>query len=213
MESKRSRPDPRRHVMPTVEKTGGSCGNNIINSEAFRRCAGENTNMPKCDYCGTTIFFGGAREGNLRFCNNQCRNAGVLLAFSQQIPESLIHQKVWEVHRGICPKCGGLGPVDVHTSYRVWSALFLTSWSSRPQMSCRSCGIKSQLGNAAFSLALGWWGFPWGFLVTPVQVGRNLIGAARGPDPSQPSAQLEKFVRISIAAQVAATAPPDKRNA
>ena len=161
--------------------------------------------MAKCDYCGTTIIFGGTREGELRFCNENCLNAGVVLAVSQQLPDDLIQKKVWEVHQGNCPRCEGRGPVDVHTSYRVYSALVYSSWSSRPHISCRSCGIKSQLGDVVFCLVLGWWGFPWGLIVTPIQVVRNLFGVARGPDPTKPSPQLEKLVRLGIASQVATT--------
>jgi len=162
--------------------------------------------MAKCDYCGTTILFGGRRQGDLRFCNDRCQKAGVLIAISRQLPESLVQQTIWETHRGVCPKCGGPGPIDVHTSYRVWSALLITSWKSRLHVSCRSCGVKAQLIDAGFSLALGWWGFPWGLVVTPIQIGRNLVGAASGPDPSQPSAKLEKAVRIRLASQAAIAA-------
>src|SRR5262249_42160585 len=76
----------------------------------------------------------------------------------------------------------------------------LTSWVSRPQISCRSCGMKSQAGGALFSLVLGWWGFPWGLVMTPVQVGRDIAGLAKGPDPMKPSPQLEKMVRMNMAA-------------
>lgn len=162
--------------------------------------------MAKCDFCGTTIIFGGRRQGDLRFCNDRCRQNGALLNVSKQLPEGLVQQKTWEIHRGLCPKCGGPGPVDVHNSYRIWSALLITSWNTRPHVSCRSCGVKAQLLDAGFSLVLGWWGFPWGFLVTPIQIGRNLVGAAKGPDPSQPSAKLEKVVRITIASQAVAAA-------
>jgi hypothetical protein len=79
--------------------------------------------------------------------------------------------------------------------------LVLTSWKSVPQISCRGCGVKSQLGGAAFSLVAGWWGFPWGLLFTPVQVGRNVFGMLRGPDPLNPSPSLEKAIRMNIAAQ------------
>lgn len=164
--------------------------------------------MAKCSYCGTWVIFGGKREGELRFCNDKCQAAGLLLGASQHLPDHLIQPKVWEVHQGNCPICSGRGPIDVHTSYRVWSALLLTSWKSRPHICCRSCGIRSQLGDAAFSLVLGWWGFPWGFIMTPVQVCRNLIGVARGADPTKPSPQLERLLRISIASQIAQTVKP-----
>ena len=49
-----------------------------------------------------------------------------------------------------------------------------------PQISCRRCGLKSQAAGAAFPLVLGWWGFPWGLVVTPVQIGRNIGGMTSG---------------------------------
>jgi hypothetical protein len=157
--------------------------------------------MATCDYCGTTIIFGGARNGNLRFCNARCQQAGALLAISNKIPDTQVQESVWKVHQGACPKCGGSGPVDVHRSYRVWSAVFLTRWSSSQQLSCRPCGVKKQMADAAFSLVLGWWGFPWGLILTPIQVGRNLVGVARSPEATKPSPQLEKVLRIAMAKQ------------
>src|SRR6516165_7060227 len=161
--------------------------------------------MTKCGYCETIIIFGGKREGSSRFCSDRCREAGVFLAISKQIPDSLVQEQVWKVHQGTCPKCGGSGPIDVHTSYRVWSALLLTNWSSTPQLSCRSCGLKTQLADTLFSLALGWWGFPWGVVITPIQVGRNLAKVARPPEPSRPSAQLEGLLRMILAKQAVST--------
>jgi anti-anti-sigma factor len=76
-----------------------------------------------CDYCGTGILFGGKREGNLRFCNTRCQQGGAFLALSRRVSDTQVQEMLWKVHQGMCPKCGGSGPVDVHTSYRVWSAL------------------------------------------------------------------------------------------
>jgi hypothetical protein len=156
--------------------------------------------MAKCDYCGSTIIIGGKRDNNGRFCNQKCQSRGTLLAFSRQIPEASVQEQVLKMHQGACPKCNGSGPVDVHVSHKVWSALLLTSWSSKPELCCRSCGTKSQLAGASFSLVLGWWGFPWGLLLTPIQIGRNLYGMARQSDPSKASPQLEKLVRMNLAA-------------
>jgi hypothetical protein len=94
-----------------------------------------------------------------------------------------------------------LGPVDVHVRHTIWSAVFLTSWKSTPEISCRGCATKGQLGDAALSLLVGWWGFPWGLLMTPVQIGRNVFGLVKGPDPTNPCAQLEKFVRMNMAGE------------
>jgi hypothetical protein len=155
--------------------------------------------MAKCDYCGSTIIFGGKRDANGRFCNQKCQGRGALLAISRQLPESAVQEQIWKVHQGPCPKCNGSGPVDIHVSHKVWSALVLTSWSSTPQLSCRSCGLKSQMAGTVVSLVAGWWGFPWGLVLTPIQIGRNLIGMASPPEPSKPSAQCEKIVRMTMA--------------
>src|SRR5215470_7741425 len=159
--------------------------------------------MSKCDYCGSTVIFGGRRDSNGRFCNQKCQARGALLAISRQLPETTVQQQVWKVHQGPCPKCNGAGPIDVHVSHKVWSAVVLTSWSSTPQISCRSCGMKSQMTASALSLVLGWWGFPWGLIFTPVQIGRNIYAIASPPESTKPSAQLEKIVRMSMASSVA----------
>lgn len=163
--------------------------------------------MAQCAYCGTGILFGGRRQGDQRYCNALCAARANLLAFSRQVPESVINEQVQKVHQGRCPKCDGSGPVEVYMSYRVWSALILTRWSSQQQISCRGCAIKSQLGSTAFCLFLGWWGFPWGLILTPVQIVRNLSAAMRAPDPLRPSDKLERMIRIHIASQMAASRP------
>ncbi len=158
--------------------------------------------MTKCNYCGTRILFGGKHDGDLRFCNNECHQKGRLLAVANQIPTHIVQQHINEMRMGNCPKCHGRGPNDVHISYKVWSAFLLTSWSSKPQICCRSCGMKSQLSGALFSLLFGWWGFPWGIIMTPIQIIRNIIGILHEPDPVRPSAQLENLLRINLAAHL-----------
>ena len=153
--------------------------------------------MAACDSCGATILFGGQSLGSYRFCNAQCASQGALLNLASQVPAELVHQQMWNLHQGPCPVCKGSGPVDVHTSYRVYSVLIMTSWRNQPRVSCRSCGVKAKVTDALVSLVAGWWGFPWGIIMTPVQLGRNLIGLARAPDTMGPSPELEKMVRTS----------------
>jgi len=160
--------------------------------------------MAKCDYCGCTIFMGGVRAGQQRFCNKKCASEAYILAASRNISQDSIDRKVEEVWRGNCPKCNGPGPVDVYKSHQVWSAVVLTRWTSNSQVSCRSCATKRQAGALAMSAVFGWWGFPWGLILTPVQVTRNIIGMASGPDSSAPSADLKKLIRVHIGSQVVA---------
>ena len=160
--------------------------------------------MPKCDYCGSTIIIGGVSAGNQRFCNNKCRNNAFILNASRNIPAADLERQIEATWRGNCPKCGALGPIDVHKYYQVWSALVLTRWTTSQQLSCRSCATKRQLGALFFSVFCGWWGFPWGLILTPVQVTRNIIGMASGPDSSKPSDNLRKLVQVHIGSRIMA---------
>lgn len=159
--------------------------------------------MAACDACGTTILFGGVRDGDQRYCNANCARRGAEMLGADRVPESAVERQAREIHQGNCPKCGGPGPVDVHKSHSVYSFLVMTRWATKPQVCCRGCGRKSQVVGAVSSLALGWWGFPWGLLLTPVQVGKNVGGilGMSGPDPSTPSADLRKIVRLTFVAQ------------
>lgn len=135
--------------------------------------------MAACIACGSTILFGGKANGDLRFCNARCQSKGSLIILARRLPPDLVKERTRSVYHGACPKCQGPGPVDVHVSYRIWSAVFLTSWKNTPRVSCRHCRVKSQLGDAAFSLVLGWWGIPWGLIITPVQIIRNIVARRR----------------------------------
>lgn len=157
--------------------------------------------MAKCEQCSTSIIFGGVYEDGDRFCNQRCARNYQVVKKSLGLPAEFVRQQVSEVHQGACPKCLGQGPVDVHYAYQVWSALVLTSWENKPLVSCRKCARNKQIGASFFSLFLGWWGFPWGIIMTPVQIGRNITAMAGGPNPNQPSKNLEKLVRMNLATQ------------
>lgn len=174
--------------------------------------------MPKCSFCSSTIVIGGLRDGDLRFCNQRCRQGGALLTVAQTVPEEQVTRRVAAIHQGPCPKCRSVGSIDVHTSHSVWSALVLTRWRSSPRVSCVACGKKAKIASTLSSLVLGWWGFPWGLILTPVQITKNLWGLATIQPSFTPSPQLERLVRLSIAAELRraqkpAHAPPDARSA
>jgi hypothetical protein len=160
--------------------------------------------MAKCANCGRTIAFGGIKDGEHRFCGKPCRDRAYLNEVSIQLPDGFVMEKVHEVHSGACGKCGGAGPVDMHTSHSVWSALFITRWAYKTELCCSPCGRKAKLRAAAFSGLLGWWGFPWGILITPAQIIRNVSGLLARQDPLRPSDQLVQLVRTNLSAQLIA---------
>lgn len=160
--------------------------------------------MEKCGYCGSTIVIGGARLGGQRFCNSRCQQAAQLLEFARLVPPEVLERQIDEIFRGNCPKCRGLGPIDVHKFYEVWSLLVVTRWATTQQVSCRSCATKRQLGALLFSLFCGWWGFPWGLVLTPIQIVRNLMAMGQRTDPSSPSPLLRKLVQVNLGRQMMA---------
>ena len=164
----------------------------------------------RCAFCDTRIFFGGTREGQLRFCSEACRQAGIRLAVSQQVPDGVVNERLWAAFRGRCPGCGGPGPVDVHVSHRVYSVVIATSWNSRVAMVCTPCGRKAKVRDALLSVALGWWALPWGIVMTPIQCGRNIAGLLGRPDDTRPSKHLERIVRLGLAEELLA-APRDSK--
>jgi hypothetical protein len=147
---------------------------------------------------------GGVRSAGHRFCNKKCLQNAHVLSASQNVPPDVLEKQLEEVWRGACPKCQGSGPVEVHKIYAVWSALVLTRWTNRQQVSCRSCATKSLLGNSLSSLAFGWWGFPWGLIMTPVQITRNVAGMCKKPDATRPSPELRKLVQVHLGSKALA---------
>lgn len=158
--------------------------------------------MEKCNYCETTIIFGGIKDNNLIFCNKKCHEKSHLLLASRQIPNHIIEEQARKIHIGLCPKCKGAGPIDVHTSYRVYSIITQTSWQNLQNVCCRSCGIKKQIWDIIFSLTFGWWGFPWGYIMTPVQINRNIVAIFKYPNKLKPSEKLYNVVRVSLASDI-----------
>ena len=157
--------------------------------------------MAKCASCGTIIVFGGKKQGDLRFCSDKCYGQKVFLQTASQVPEDVVRRRVEEVHLGTCPICKGRGPCDAHTSYRVWAFFRISRWYSVAQISCRSCGVKSQLKSIAFSFFLGWWS-PFGLIMTPVQIIRNIMEIKSNQPLLRPSPRLEQLVRNDIAKQM-----------
>ncbi|MDP0490315.1 MAG: hypothetical protein Q7Q71_04610, partial [Verrucomicrobiota bacterium JB023] len=102
------------------------------------------------------------------------------------------------------PKCQKTGsPVDVYKAHRIWSALILSSWSSHPEISCKKCAVKRQIGAVLFCGTLGWWGFPWGVIGTPVQIIRNFCAMVANPKAGQPSPLLLNHVKVTVGQKLA----------
>ena len=164
--------------------------------------------MATCAHCGKTILFGGKKLEDRRFCSKACLSHGHVAVLAEQIPDDVVAAQAREIHAGACPVCNEQrGPVDVHTSHKIISFILMSSWSSNPRVSCGSCAKKAQFGGLLYSFFLGWWGIPWGIIMTPVQVVKNLAALFRSEESLTPSEQLQQLVRMNIANQVIESQP------
>jgi len=161
--------------------------------------------MSKCLNCGRHSIILSVEEAGERFCSERCCKAFPIMQWAGVRPED-VYRRAMEIRNSACPCCGRSGPVDAHKSYRIWSAVVLSVWSTRSVVSCRRCGREEQLTAASLSLALGWWGLPLGLVLTPVQVIRNLLAMAR-PTPPSPSAELLAAARRDLAVRLSQTKP------
>ncbi len=158
--------------------------------------------MKKCAQCGTHILFGPVREGTHLFCSYKCRDEGISTTADEALPDEFVYKKACEIRSGDCPKCGGGGPVEFHTSHRVWSILVMSSFNSKPEICCDRCGRRAKWGAVLFCSLFGWWGFPFGLVGTPVQIARNLGGLRSSSAADRPSDKLCEMVRSGLAVQL-----------
>ncbi len=120
------------------------------------------------------------------------------------IPPEMLQQYISEVHRGNCPKCGagaGQRPYLAHGLVDARDDVYEDA--SAGELSA-PCGVKAKLSAAVSSGVFGWWAFPWGFFVTPLQIMRNVKGIFAKVDSSWPSQQLAHLVKLDLAKRASA---------
>jgi hypothetical protein len=161
--------------------------------------------MQICAHCGKTDTTAGKWDGALRYCSQECLAAGPGGRFAIQISREELEREVSTVHQGRCPACGGAGPVDIHTSYWVYSPLIVTFWNSSPRLCCAPCGMRALRKHTLRSLLFGWWGIPIGPIVTAMELFRNFRAMFRPPDRSRPSRELIQAVGSRLTQQATHT--------
>jgi hypothetical protein len=161
--------------------------------------------MASCAACGSTLLFIKKRVGGLQFCNDKCVARGQVALRAQHIPESQALERAIQLQHAPCPACGGRRPVDVFTTHTVWSALIVTVWKSTPRVSCKRCAVTSQAYATIAAALVGWWGFPWGLIVTPIQILRNIAGMFQSAESGSPSKQLKHIARMDLASRALAS--------
>jgi hypothetical protein len=104
------------------------------------------------------------------------------------------------IKNGDCPLCQRKkSAVELRTEHWVWSAVFVTRHGYRKALLCRDCGRSRNLKALGRCVLLGWWGVPFGLLITPYKIFANL-GEFLRKDKPQPSEALRDLVRTRLAA-------------
>jgi hypothetical protein len=157
--------------------------------------------MATCDCCGKYYTFGGLKAGRYAFCNGTCQSRGSVLVALDQVSQRHVADYIETAHRSDCPSCGRPGPVDLRRSHWVWSAFIVTRWGTDQRIECARCGRLHQAKAMALLLLVGWWGVPFGLVLTPVQLVRNVIALMQSS--KRPSADFERLMRLELARRIA----------
>ncbi len=155
----------------------------------------------ECDYCGKSLrLLGSVKDGGQKFCSNDCLRTSRLMEAAVDIPEKDIQEFAYSLRRGPCPNCREKKrDIEIRKYYWVWSAAIFTQWGVSTKVCCKTCGVKANLASILGCVALGWWGIPWGILMTPVQVLRNLSELLRRIDKNKPSDELLLAAKLKLA--------------
>lgn len=158
--------------------------------------------MRSCSYCETQFWFGGKADGSARYCNEECFVNGKFLFLANSLPPHLVTEHVNEIRNSKCPVCGKTARLDAYISYKVWSALLITNSSTHTKLSCEMCANKENRTSSIYSFFVGWWGIPWGIIMTPIQIARNIREILSRQSSNSNSPLFERAIKVDLARQL-----------
>lgn len=164
--------------------------------QIYRRSKG----TKECDFCRSQARRSPIFDAGQRFCSQRClRNARLLekaVAFSQ----TEIYSHAHNIKHSACPICSQHNTkVEVRHAYRIWSAGVVSNWSEHTRVCCLACGRRANLKSIGFCLMRGWWGLPWGLLITPMQILANCLEMFKSRTTDMPSEELLQAARLDLA--------------
>jgi len=76
---------------------------------------------------------------------------------------------VSEIKKTPCPICNqSFAPLQAAEIQKVRSILLITNHSAEAMIACENCIKKEKNKQLLLNFLLGWWGFPWGLIRTPM---------------------------------------------
>jgi len=154
-----------------------------------------------CPTCSKTILFGGIKEGDKKYCSEKCHEEGEVTRTAETFSDQTVEAFSAEIYNGSCPECDGPGPIDVHKSYFVYSFVLSTNYRTNENVLCKQCATKKQWSDLFRSFFFGWWGLPFGLIITPIMIVANIIAMFQNPHLKGPTKALNERSRLILAAQ------------
>jgi len=158
-----------------------------------------------CSTCGSSILFGGKKAGSRKYCSKKCLNADEVGRISDSVTDNQVDDLVVQIRGSACPSCKNEGGLEMFKSYFVYSVIILTSWKEKPELSCKPCAKKRQIKDLFASFFLGWWGIPFGLIVTPIILIMNGVALIVDPSKKHPSKAIKERARLLIAQDILTT--------
>jgi hypothetical protein len=157
----------------------------------------------ECDFCGSSARFSAILDEGQRFCSKSCLRNARLLEVAEDISAEEIQGHAWRIKNSPCPECQqSSSKTEVPKYYRVWSAIVLTEWTKRTHICCHSCARKTNFGSLVFCSLFGWWGVPWGVIITPAQIVANISEMLSPKADPAPSEELLQAAKLQLAAKL-----------
>ncbi|MCJ8312244.1 MAG: hypothetical protein HRU38_08380 [Saccharospirillaceae bacterium] len=155
-----------------------------------------------CATCNSFIIFPGKKAGKRKYCNQHCFDMDKLGRISDDVSDTDAISRANIIKVSSCPTCQQTKALEIYKSYFVYSIILFTSWKTISELSCRSCAKKQQATNLTISSLAGWWGFPFGLIVTPIIIGANIVALIKKTDQENTSKALIEYSRMSLAREI-----------
>ena len=175
-----------------------------LSKEAHKALIRRSKGTSECDYCGNSAKHKPTFDNGQRFCSKKCLQAARLSEVAVDLTRIEIEQMAGKIRSGTCPVCSEISsPVEVRFYYTVMSFIVLTRYTKKSRICCLNCGRKENWKAFLSTFFLGWWGFPWGVLMTPAYLIANLGEMFEKRKVGEPSEDLlrEAKFRLALSAQ------------
>lgn len=163
----------------------------------------------ECDFCGNSAMSKPVIDSGQRFCRPRCLHAARISEAAVDLAEADITAVAQAIQDGLCPSCRQTGSlVEVRHYHRVMSFGVFTRYTKSSKLCCLECGRTENLKSFALTFLLGWWGMPFGILLTPTYLVANIGEMFERRRRGELSEGLVREARYQLAARALQPAGP-----